>query len=559
MARPLTFGMDEIARGNTSKRQPAFLVLVYDTRSGENTVADVVLGNPLTPTTGPLDATPFVESVRVSEKAGDYIASGVSSSVMTGTLTDPNGQFDPDLVVDDPTALGRFFRRGNVVRVVVGDERLDPSEWVNTFTGRIAGQAGYVRTRVGDQAEISIKAYGREATFIPFERTSDEFTAGATYRSILDSVASAEMGLQVGEFIWSAGVGSHLLEHLSVTLAKENPVSMLAKVLLYDLSLPHFDGSGILRDTSGIVTANSDRFYETNDAILEVRRPQTEVQPPDSVCVVGLDFNLTKITQPRQVIAEMGVTTGYFTSGENLEVYWSDDRTKLAQNIVPQVLKSVNGGFTSLGGGEQFFDIASPSTNQVGTIGNIVVIDTGFAPWIGVFLLATYVILAAVPDIVVVVGFVASTGTTINVGGIAQAAALAGAMIVMTKIGRGQYRFSGEPFEYVYEKIRECATVDGVGEFERNEVEVENHLIDNRTQGRLIAKEMLLRQQARGRPRNVIMLHDPALEPDDTFELLADDRRFLVDSISYVLERGQPQVTSNVACFEVTTNVSRST
>lgn len=55
------------------------------------------------------------------------------------------------------------------------------------------------------------------------------------------------------------------------------------------------------------------------------------------------------------------------------------------------------------------------------------------------------------------------------------------------------------------------------------------------------------------------MLHDIALEPDDTFELLSDGRRFLVDSVNYTLSRGTPNVTANVKCYEVTTNISRAT
>jgi hypothetical protein len=555
--------MDEISRGNSAKRSPAWQVLVYDTRSGENTVADVVLGNQLTVLTGPLDVTEFLEVLTVDEKAGDYPSSGVPASTISATFVDPDGQFDPDLVIDDPTALGRFFRRGNVIRVTLGDERVPVTEWVNVFTGRIAGQSGYNPVRSPPRREVTIKAYGREATFFPFERTSDEFkNDGTNYLTMGTSVATAEMGLQAGEINF-LGWGNNLLRHASVTLAKENPLSMIAKIMFVDGFLPKFDGSGVLTQTSGLITADSDRFYETNSAVLSVLRTLTEVQPPDSVCVVGLDFNLSRVDQPRQVIGEQNVTTGFFTTDESLEIYWSDDRTKLADNVIPIVLKGVNGGIAPLGGGEEFFPITSPSNSNVGTIGFRVTISTGFAPWVAVLLLIIHVALAAVPDAVIAegggIGVVVVGGFTISTGRILQAVSLAAAMIILTKIGRGQYQYHGDPFEYVFATLRECAVVDGVGEFERNEIEIENHLVDNAADAKVIAREMLFRQQARGRPRTIVMLHDLGLEPDDTMELIEDGRRFLVSSIRYQLRRGAGDIKSTVEAFEVTDNISRAT
>jgi hypothetical protein len=562
MARPLPLSLDQIGLGNTTKLQPAWKLEIWDTRSGANTIADVVLDNAIALITGPLDVTPYLESVTHDARSGDYIQSGVAASTLSAKIIDSDGTLDPHGAIDDPEALGRFFRRGNVVRLKIGDERVPEIDWVNVFTGRIAGQAGYTPTRVGLRFEINIKAYGREATFIPFERTSSEFkNDGTTYLQMATSVAGSEMGLAAGEFNFG-GWGTHLVEHSSVTLAKENPMSMLAKIMLTDLLMPKFDGSGVLTQTSGVVTGNSDRFYETDDAFIGITRPQTEVQPPDAVCVVGLDFNLSRVDQPRQLIAEMNVTTGYFTNGENLEVFWSDDHTKLADNVTPVVLKSVNGGMSGLGGGEIFTALASPSLMQVGTIGFNIQISTGFAPWLASLLLVTHVTLAAFPDTVTAAGvgfgLVTVFGFTFSVGRLAQAISLAAALHMMTKLGRGQYQFMGDPFEYVYSEIREGAVVEGVGAFDRNEVVVENHLVDNRTDAKVIARELLFRQQARGRPRNATMFLDLALEPDDTFDLLASDRRFLVDSIRYTLQRGK-DVIANVKCFEVTTNISRAT
>lgn len=579
MARPLTLNMEATSIGDVAKRSPAWKVELWDVRAGLNTISQIITGESLDPTTGPFDASEFVRLTQLEERAGDYITSGVPSSIMTATVEDPDGQFNPDLVIGlsldftDPVIKqtytenrGRFFRRSNLVRVTVGDTRVPESEWVEVFTGLVAGQAGYASGRVPLESILSFKAYGREATFLKFERTTDEFTNVApptTYLQMAQSVAENEMGLATGEINF-AGFGGNELRHRSLTLAKENPLSMLAKIMFIDGFLPKFDGSGILTQTSGLVSGSSDRFYPNNSAILSIKRPLTEVQPPDAVCVIGLNFLLSKITQPYQVVGEMNITTGYFTSNEELEIFWSSDRTQRVTNVDSRVLKSVNAGISPIGG-EDFEPIPAPTEDGVApdlnaTIGFTVTIDTGIAPWLVVFFMTNYIGLSALPDNVLVVGFGASDGFTINIGAILAALALASALYVMTKLGRGQYRFLGEPFEFVYEEIRECAAVTGVTEFDRIEIEVLNHLVDNAPQAQVAAREQLFRQQARSRPRDIIMFHDLGLEPDDTFELLADGRRFLVDSISYKLERGSNQNgIVDVKAFEITDNIQLAT
>ncbi|MGB5810123.1 MAG: hypothetical protein WBG86_06305 [Polyangiales bacterium] len=565
MARSLSFELDTIVTGDAAKRQPAWRIQVWDVRSGLATVGSIVASREsVNPSAGPFDISEFTSIVRVQERAGDYIQSGVAASIADITVQDPDGQFDPDDVLGDPDALGRFFRKGNVITIQYGDERLDTSLWVDLFFGIIGGQAGYARGRTPLVSELTLRAYGREASFMGFERTSDEFSNNpvVTYLEMAKTIATEEMGLSGAEQNLF-GFGNQDLRHASVTLAKENPLSMLAKIMFTDGFLPKFNGSGVLEQTNGYATNSTDRFYTTDDGVLVIQRPLVETTPPDAVCVVGLDFELSRVDQPRQVVATMNVTTGYFTDGERLEVYWSDDRTQLVDNMAFKVLKSVNGGLNSLGGGEQVSFIASQSTNQVGTVGAIVTIDTGFAPWLSVFLLVTYIILAAIPDSVIATGggfgVVVVAGFTISAGRITQAGALAAAMIILTKLGRGQYEFVGEPLEYVYSEIRECASSAGVSAFDRNEVEVLNHLVDNRTDAQEAAKQLLFRQQAIARTRTARMLFDPGLEPDDTFETLSDNRRFLVSSISYELKRDSGSNVAIVKCGEVTDGVAVTT
>ncbi|MGH3995847.1 MAG: hypothetical protein ACRDTJ_00100, partial [Pseudonocardiaceae bacterium] len=139
-------------------------------------------------------------------------------------------------------------------------------------------------------------------------------------------------------------------------------------------------------------------------------------------------------------------------------------------------------------------------------------------------------------------------------GRVAQAVALASALYIMTKIGRGQYEVLGEPLEFVSAELRCRAAVEGVGEFDQNTLEIENHLISSLTACRDTARNTLFLLQAEENPREVAMLFDLRLEPDDIFEI-PTGQRYLVDSVSRTLRRDERSVEAALTCFEVTAGV----
>ncbi len=145
MARPLSFAMDQINKGETEERRPVYQILIYDLRTSGQTIRDIVVGNPLDALTGPLDITEFVETCKIDEKAGTYAGAGVTATSITLAINDSDGIFDPLLVRTDPTIDGRFFRSGNVVRIIEGDLQTPIGDRVITFTGPVLGQVGYDR------------------------------------------------------------------------------------------------------------------------------------------------------------------------------------------------------------------------------------------------------------------------------------------------------------------------------------------------------------------------------------------------------------------------------
>lgn len=563
--RNLTANLDAVMVTATT-RSPAFQVLIYDLRSSGDAMTEVVRlnlgleGVSLSPISGPRDFTADVESVQVQEQRGDYVNGGVASASVTITLIDPSGLMDPIGILGlDPdsdeyaNALGRYLRAGNAVVVRVGDTRVDSAEWATVFTGKIVGQAGRLRGRSdGAVSTITLRALSREADFIRFNRTSDPFANGVTFLQAATDIAETEMGLDVDE-ISLFGWGTALIAHNPTQFVEEPPIVMLARLMFLDGFMPRFDGDGRLTQTTAVVTATPERVYDSLDLFRRIERPFSDVDQPNCVTVVGLDAELSKVVQPKQRLATSDITTGFFTNGEDFTVYWSDDQTIVAENVQTRVLKSVNGGLSALGGGESFEFIPAPGPGG-GTIGVRVTVDTGYAPWLVVFLLVTYIALSLIPDEVLVASFGAGGGFTIPTGRAIQAAALASALFIMTKIARGQYEFLGEPLEYVYAEIRARACVDGVGEFDRNSVEIENHLVNTLVGARNAARNTLFLLQAEENPRSIEMLHDLKLEPDDIFQL-PTGQRYLIDSVSYTLRRDGRAPLAQLGCFEVTTGV----
>ena len=280
--------------------------------------------------------------------------------------------------------------------------------------------------------------------------------------------------------------------------------------------------------------------------IVRIVKPFADASPVNHVRVEGIEGVKTKLSSPRQVLADVDVTTGYFTYDENIKVYWTDDRTQLAENVKLVTLQSVNGGLSGLGGGEEHDDILGEST--VLAIGSILTIHTGYAAYIIIFLAIVYIILAVIPDTVL-------TYMTIPVGRIVQAIALSAILWLMTKIGHGVYQFTGNPVEYLYRELVGIAEIDGTLTEDLVELTIENHLVQTQAQADAAALLNLFRQQARGNPRRVEALHDLRLEADDIFEI-PDGRRFLIDSITRTLTRTPGQVLANYATYEVTPGVS---
>lgn len=554
MPRILDFPLDQIQISN--ERRPAWQILIYDINTSGDTINDIVLqtksASPPTlgANVGPRDFTADTFSASIEEVAGDYATQGVSGTTITLSVDNPNGVFLPFNTIAAPLSDGRWLKRGNVLVIKEGDERIPIADWKTTFTGQFVGQAGTLRSRVPNAPAglLTIKAVDRSIPFLKYENTSPEFGIGTSYLTMGTTVATgSDMGLDSDEVDLS-GWGSETAAQ-PTQFIDEPPLVSLANLMFPSGFLPIFTGEGVLTQQQANTTALADRTYLNDDIFVDVDQPFSDISPPNSVEVIGLDGVMSKVVQETQVLSKLTLTLGYFTQDEEEDIFWSDDHTQLAQNVTARTLKSVNGGLSVLGGGETFTPIAAPSSLE-GFIGMKGEFSTGFAPWLIVWLLIEYVALSWVPDVVITVGFGASSGETINVGSASAALALSAALVIMTKIGRGIYEFVGEPFEYVLKEIRGIAELGVLLSQDVIRLTIENHLCNTQALVDAAARDVLFLQQARGNPRVFTMYHDLRLLPLDIFQMV-DGRNYMIDKISRMLKRGQ-DVVATVNAFETT-------
>lgn len=547
MPRQLSSDLDAIQTSITGRR-PAFKVEVFDVRSTTDTINDVVRGLTLNATTGPRVFTADVVSITIEEVASDFIDLGLVPTTLSIRVVDPNSQLDPFL--NPAPAEGRWLRRGNVVRIFEGDDRVPEADWANTFTGELQGQAGVTVDRNDPPGSriLTMNASDRMAGFLKYPSISNDFLTGTTYRVMMDDIAASDMALDPDEVDFLAVLGTSEAPW-PVQFVDEPPMVSLARLMQPEGFIPKFTGDGKLTQTQALLLASADRTYFDNDMFVSAVRPFSDISPTNSVQVIGLDGVMSEVEQPRQALAELSVTTGFFTQDERVEVFWSEDKTLLAKSVNPKTVRSVNGGLTRLGAGEKFFAIPSPN-NQAGSIGFAVEFKTGFAPWLIIILLVIYLVLVWIPDEVLTFGLGASGGFTINVGSAIAAISLSAALIIMTMIGRGIYRFEGVPYEFVFKEIKAIAEIDGTLPHDRIRIEVENHLITSQAVADTIAMDVLFLEQAKGNVRMFSMHHDLRLEPNDVFQT-ETLQLFLIQKISRTLQRGVPTIAT-LECFEST-------
>lgn len=492
---------------------PAFKILAYDPTVDK--IGPVVRG---TAVQTPLDITAYASDISVDLEKISF------------TLADPAGEFHPDL-----GANRGYVQDGAIIRLVEGDERIDESLWVVTFTGVIRGQIGWTLERSSQTLKSTVSAYNR-ANNLAFKRrsiVSRPYTIGDDLGIMLRDVAHEFMGLEDIEIRIPPSLGIQFLHHTN-QLSELPPWDGISGILETIGLVPFFDGEGKLASYSKDFRRPPCRIYSDFSNVKDYEIPARDSDVINVVKITFIDANMSKVPGTTQVLGTASVTAGFFELKQKVDCWWSDDRRQRAENTRMNIKKSCNTTMVRIAFGPMKIFTETYQQKDI-YHGQITVTMSIFLPILATVALAEYLIMAAVGDYVppTVVG-----GITIPLGKLAEAFSLINILLIMMCLGTGTYEITGDPFDYAYLEEYSIAKLEGIQYYEENPKEIRNDFLGSFDRADALAQLELTWEQSSGRPRKLIIPNDPALEPGDIIAL-ADNRKFFILKIQKKLVRGE--------------------
>jgi len=552
VARALSPSLDTLMVAK--RRRPAWQVKVYDVvATAGATINEVVLeGLGLGTATAPvLDITDNVSEVDVSEVGGDYLDTGVASSTLKVTLSDPAGAFDPL----GTGASNGWIKQGNVIVLREGDlGESDQTLWPITFTGKIVGQPGANRNRTTGKSQLVFKCQDRTAPFMSQEITSRDFGQGFQLQEMARTFALEDMGLGPDEIDFFGFGTVKTTCHSPTQFNESGPLTTLAQIMFVDGYLPRFRGDGVLSGTNGVISKGPTRTYPNDEIVVSIVRPIVERSAVTTVRLKGLDCDMEKNLQDEQDLAEANTTVGFMAKNQTIPTLWSEDGTMQALSTRMVVLSSVEDG-PFAAGSESYSETLIDASTDAGSTRGAISVKSGLHLAIVIVIAIVWIASHFIPDLSV--GFVA--GSTLPVGRLIEG--IIGQILfgILGTVGVGRYVIRGIPFEFIFKEVvgeaeLEFFGVDALPVQDREEVEVENHLFNTQAECDAGAVRVLDREQAKVNLRDVAFsAPDLRLEPDDVFQT-ADERRYMIQSATRKLKR--PDRAGEVPparykCFEV--------
>jgi len=502
------------------QRKPAYKLYAWN--PGTVSISEVVAApnnhHPLIPE--PLDLTPYASEIDWSDQK------------LTFTIVDPGNLFHPD------TGVYRgYLRNKAIIRLVEGDEALPETDWLTTFTGEIHGQVGWRKARRSGQITSRITVFSRSDNQAYKRRkiTTREYTAGTDLGIALHDIAETFLGLTEKEILVPRVIGRvfmHKVNQLSEVTPWEG-IEDLMQVVCY---VPFFNGEGKLTYYNKNLQRPPARVYDSDVPFFELEVPERSQDNVNRVKVVFLDSNLERVDAPYQCLGRAQVTTGFFSFGEKLDCWWSEDHKQRADGTTMKIIKSVNSGLLPVG---------EEKYQQIDEFhGQITVTIYVWVPILATVMVLEYLAAAFIPDDVVVgIG----GGFTIPVGRVIQAQALIGILLIMMSIGSAQYEVWGTPYDMAYLEKETIAIEDGLEYWEENEKEIKNDFIGTQEQADKVAVTELVWEKVSSMPRRVVMEDDPALEPGDII-VLPDGRRIVITGLQKKIKRGEVPALTIEGC-----------
>lgn len=537
MARALLAGskLNEIA-GSLS-RYPGVQILVWN--PNRVTINQVAAGDPID---APLDLSPFLELVRVSENIGHE--NGGDPSV-------PRAEF----VFRKNPIHGTFVRGWIEDKVVVqirwGDRRVKKEDWIPIFTGLFRGRPGLnPGTRADGSEGFIAQACGREQQFVEAPPiTTQEFPVNTDLGVMAAVIAHNHMKLGPNEILFGAqGVET---KHLTNQIVETNPLEALWQCLFPMGKKPKFDSQGRLVAVDVNLAKPAARIYTTGgDKLIEsIIASPNEVEVNTQVVLHGLSSILTKVRQEEQVLSPVEIVTGFFDSDYSRKLWFSKDKSLRADDTRVVSRRRIRW--------------SDASWSQIDEFHGRLSIDTRYLRDVQVILFITYLasqILIAIIDLFFQAGegltlLTAVVGINATVAAIRFAlqiitqVSLVGLLWAMNYLGRGEYDIVGKPFENVYQELITDARVKGLRVDQIRKAEFRNDFISTMADLDARAAELLRRELVKNQLYQITLLYDPLLEVDDVIQT-ADGSRYYILSVDAEFSRGAKPVM-NLTCWKV--------
>lgn len=495
------------------KRRPAYKLLAFD--PAVDTISAIVTGSY---TQTPFDLTPYASDISWTPAQLGF------------NLVDPQAIFHPDLGAEK-----RYLADGAIIRLREGDSRVSETDWSWSFTGLIRGQIGWQSNRQSQVLSAKVTAFSRDNNQALKRRliTSHTYTVGTELGSILQDVANAYLGFTTPEIRIPASIGMQTL-FISTQLSQMAPWDAVTKILETVGRVPFIDGDGRLSWYNKRMNRAPDRILSDYKDILDYQVPENNKDVYNKIKVTFIDSNLSKSEGTDQKLGTAQVTTGFFSMGEKLACYWSDDHTQRAENTRLKIIKSVNSGLLPVG---------KETYSQEDDFHGVIKIE--ISVWVSILatvMLLEYLAAAAIPDDVVVTvesfGIGAGEGITISVGRILQAQAMVAIMLIMMSLGSAQYEVWGTPIDYAYKEEYSYAQEDGLSYWQLNQKEIKNDLLGSYDRADYLALTELIWEKSNAYPRKLAIADDLALEQGDIIEL-PDGRKFCIINMAKTIKRSE--------------------
>lgn len=459
----------------------------------------------------PIDLTPYVTRI---EYSFDRIQVMLAD---TGELT-----FHPDGGI-----LAPAIRQGRIIRLHEGFEGLAESEWVWTFTGTVEGAFAWSYQRAENiVATFSAYSRGNNQAFKRRNVTSNNYTVGSDWSSMFMNIVKDLMLLEDAEVAITEPWGV-LFDKNNNQVVNMPPWDAMEQLMMGIQEKPWFNGKGEL--DSYKTTQNRTTMVLTDDRRLRKYEARTGSETVNKIILTYLSNTLSRVNGPDQVLANATITAGFFTPSITVDAYYSDERKTRSDNPRFIVKQSANAGLLSF---------CTESMTKIDELHSQIRIDVSvWAPTLATAMMAVMVASAAIPDGVIVGGFIASAGLTISIGRLIQVAATVAIMLIMMCIGTGTYEIWGTPYEMVYLEQQAIAIKANTEFWQEREKSIRNDFISTIEQAQPIALNELHFEVMKENPRTLQLRYDPRLEPGDVLELSSTSRVW-VEGVSRQITRG---------------------